>query len=421
MAEYLFIRLSESGEECESVALDAEGRVILRPRRQSLTEAARDAVNRKVIVLVPGTEVVTTQAELPKVAQSRLRQLLPFSLEETLADDIDRLHFAAGKRIDDKLVSAAVVDRELLDGWIDRIESAGIRAAAVYAETEGVADTPSTLNLIVDEGVDDDLDGRRVYGRRPGKPAFVLEGFELPDVYRLLHDGSGSGDEDADLRHVMVYSGGRIAAGLAAEIAELKTLASSVDVKELGDGALPRFAANLVIDGGTNLLQGDYAPKSNWAGLARPWYAAASLLLAVVGAAIAVQAAEYFSLRNQDRELTDLLTASCSSAFAATGLSSCAAEVRRRLSDAGASTSGAGTGFLTTLAAVAEHGTDNLLQALSYRDAVMDLRVTVPSVTDLDSLRQQIVGTKRFDVRVESTTPGDKGVEGRLKIVEAGP
>lgn len=419
MTEYLFIRLDESGEDCESVALDADGRVVLRPRRQSLPEAARDAVNRKVIVLVPGTDVLTTQVELPKVGQSRVRQLLPFSLEETLADDVDSLHFAAGKRVDDKLVSAAVVDRKRLDGWLERIESAGISAAAVCAETEGVADTPSTLNLIVDRNVEGDVDGRRVYGRRPGKPAFVIDGFELSDVYRLLHRGSE--DADADLRHVMVYSSGRVGERLAAEIAGLKALASSVDVKELGDGALPRLAANLVFDAGTNLLQGDYAPKSNWAGLARPWYAAASLVLALVGAAIAVQAAQYISLRSQDRQLTDLLTASCSSAFAATSLSSCGAEVRRRLNDAGASTSAVGEGFLTTLATVAEHGTDNLLQALSYRDAVMDLRVIVPSVTELDSLRQQIVGTNRFDVRVESTTPGDKGVEGRLRIVEAGP
>lgn len=411
MTEHLFIRLGDA-EDCEAVALDAEGRVALRPRRLPLADAARDAVNRKVVVLVPGTDVLTKHVELPSVNASRLRQLLPFSLEETLADDVDRLHFAAGRRVDDAHVAAAVVDRERLDGWLERLQTAGIRANAVCAETDGVASTPSTLNLIVD--------GTRIFGRRPDRPAFVLDGFALTDVYRLLQRDAA--DDDADLRHVMVYSSGRIDAGLAAEIAELKTLASSVDVKELGDGALPRLAANLVFEAGTNLLQGAYAPKSNWAGLARPWYAAAALLVALAGVGIAAQTAEYFSLRSQDRELTELLTASCRSAFGANQLSSCATEVRRRLSDAGASSSASGEGFLTTLAAVAEHGGGaNVLDALSYRDAVMDLRVVVPSVAELDRLRQQIVGTERFDVRVESTTPGQNGVEGRLRIVEANP
>ena len=49
-------------------------------------------------VLVPGTDVLLAEPDLPLKPGVKLQQLVPYALEEHLADDIDDLHFALGKR-----------------------------------------------------------------------------------------------------------------------------------------------------------------------------------------------------------------------------------------------------------------------------------------------------------------------------------
>jgi hypothetical protein len=80
----------------------------------------------------------------------------------------------------------------------------------------------------------------------------------------------------------------------------------------------------------------------------------------------------------------------------------------------------AGESFLSTLATVAEFRPgDSLIDALSYRNSVMDLQLTAPSVPSLDTFAQQIADTDRFVARIQSANPSDAGVEGRIQVVGA--
>ena len=75
--------------------------------------------------------------------------------------------------------------------------------------------------------------------------------------------------------------------------------------------------------------------------------------------------------------------------------------------------------FLDTLVSVASARDDRLLiQALTFRDGVTNLRVTAPDVQSLDSLAQALGGGGRFQANIQSAVPGDDGVEGRLQIAE---
>src|SRR5690606_24292148 len=115
---------------------------------------------------------------------------------------------------------------------------------------------------------------------------------------------------------------------------------------------------------GTNLLQGEYAPKSNLAPLLKPWRAAAGLLLGLVLVSFAAQAAEYLSLRQQSRALEATLTEICRRDFSVS-VDACERAVRQRLNDAGVAASG--TSFLAALSAIAEARTPNSrISALQY-------------------------------------------------------
>jgi general secretion pathway protein L len=354
---------------------------------------------------------VTTQAQLPKASQTRLRQLLPYTLEDAFAADIDSLHFAAGRRTASGAVLASVVERGRLEVWLDQIRAAGLRPSAVYAETEGVPDTPSTLSLV--------LEGERVYGRRPGQAPFVLEGLSLSQIVDLLAEQS---EDRSDLQHLIVYTESDAQLRHQAELAEIRTRVASLDVKEATDGVLARFAATLLFEPGANLLQGAYSPKSDYSGLLRPWYVAAALALGFVAVSAGSLAAEYFVLKRQDAALSEQVTTACARGFGSPRLSACRAEMQQRLAAAGQQASLGQESFLTTLAAVAESTVaDSRIEALSYRNRVMDLQLVVPSVPLLDQFVQGVAAGERFEVRIQSANPSDAGVEGRVQIAGAQP
>jgi general secretion pathway protein L len=302
----------------------------------------------------------------------------------------------------------AIVARALLDTWLERCAAAGLSPHAVYAETEGVPDTPGSLTLIVE--------GERTYGRRGGDAPFVLEGLGITEMLELM---GGGRQDDSAVRHVVIYADEAGHARCEGELGPLREQLSSVDLQLLPDGPLPRLGATLINQRGANLLQGPYAPKSNWGALVRPWRFAAGLLLGLCVLMILTEGARYFFLNRQDQALASLLEAACQRSFQAPRLATCQSEVRRRLAASGAAAdAGNERGFLVALAAVAEaRDPQSRIEALSFRNGVLDLRVLAPSVPALDAFAQNLGSGGQFEVNIQSANPADDGVEGRLQVV----
>ena len=108
MADWLLLRLPRTLQEHATwLVVDARGAAVGPPQGGPLSLAAPRAAGRHVVVLVPGTEVLLAQPELPPAkAGARLQQLVAYALEEQLAEDIDELHFAIGRRHGDSAVDA---------------------------------------------------------------------------------------------------------------------------------------------------------------------------------------------------------------------------------------------------------------------------------------------------------------------------
>jgi general secretion pathway protein L len=409
MAEHFFIRLGAPGEEVSTLLLNAAGHVVEPLRRERLETVAARAHGRRIVVLVPATEVLAARADVPKASPSRVRQLLPYSLEEALAADIESLHFASGARTESGALLVSIVTHERLKAWLDALDAVGLRPNAIYSEADGVPDTPATLNLLVE--------GQRVYGRQPDSAPFALEGISVAEALEMLQGQTGAGA--APFEHVLVWLEG--GSERMADLAEIHSRVASLDVKALEGGALARLAATLVFRPGANLLQGPYAPKSDYMGMLRPWRFAAAVFLAWVGVALGTQVVEYFTLRSNDAALTEEMTAICVRSFGSTSLEQCTTELRGRLQVLGERPS-TDTGFLSTLTVLAESEIEGgRIDALSYRNRVMDLQLTVPSVMQLDTLTQRIGDNGRFVARIQSTNPSDTGVEGRVQIAEVTP
>lgn len=402
--EYLVVRIREGTAPPQWAVFDEDGRVVQQADARALEEAVEAAAGRRVIVLVSAVDVIVTEATLPKVSAAKQRKMLPFALEDALAEDVDELVFAVGPRLESGGVAVTITARERLEGWLEQLSSAGLSPSALYSEAEGVPDTPSTLTLVIED--------QRVYGRVPGRPPFVFEGLSLEQILAVV-------DESGELKHALVYVDDAGRARFADDLDWLGERIASTQVKLMADGALYRFGATLIAQPGTNLLQGPYAPKSNIGTLLKPWRAAAGLLIGLVLLSFVTQAAEYWALRQHSRQLNAHLTEMCAEAFSTPGLDACRSTVRSRLSESGLLDARPG-GFLPALTVVAEaRAPESRVSALSYQNGVMDMRLTVPDVAALEAFRSEVERSERFEMRILTTDPGPNGVEGSVQIIQS--
>ena len=407
MAETLFIRLAD-GEAAQWAAFDANGALAGSLGRGPLASATAAAQGKRCCVLAPGVDVTTAVVDLPASSQARLRQIVPFSLEESLADDVEHLAFAIGARRPSGGTPVAVAAKQRIDGWLERLRGAGITPQALCSEAEGVPEVPGTLVVLVE--------GSRIYGRLAERAPFVLEGFTLRQALDLVR----SPDGEAERPHLLVYTDVADSERVRREVAALGDEFASVDIKVAADGVFPHLAATLAQRAGTNLLQGAYAPRSNWLAFAQPWRFAAGLVVAALALSLLAQGATYWQLRRADQALGDLVASSCQRAVGDTRQSACQREVQQRL---GASAAGAGgDDFLSTLAAVsAARDSAMHIDALSYRNRILDLQLLAASVPALDEFARGLEQTKRFDAEIQAANQKDNGIEGRVRVVGVKP
>lgn len=403
MLEYLVVRLSTEPGEGSWVVLDTVGQRLSPVAHGTLEAAAQAARNRRVLVLVPGLDAICTQASLPVKSAARLRQLLPYSLEDVFAEDVDRLHFAAGSRHTSGEVPVTVVARRRMEHWLEDCEAAGLVPERIYCESDGVPGVPGSLTLLVE--------GSCSYGRAPGQAPFAIQGLTASEILQVVDDSEGGSPERP---HVILYADEDGYAQCESDVAWLQEQGLSLDVQLLREGLLPKLGATLVDRPGSNLLQGAYGRIPGWKTWLQPWRTAAALLLGVLVLAIAGEGARYLALDREHQALSARLEAACVRNAQSAVLATCEAEVRRRLTPAGDVD---GTTFLAVLDAVTQAwDQDTRVEALSYRDGTMDLRVVAANVSVLDELARNVSSGSSLQVSIQSANPTTDGILGRLQV-----
>ena len=95
-------------------------------------------------------------------------------------------------------------------------------------------------------------------------------------------------------------------------------------------------------------------------------------------------------------------------------------QVEQRLSQlrGGGPTSGLMT-TLDALSAALKQAPGTIIEALSYRNETTDLRMLAPNVDELDRIRS-VAGERGVVVTIQSTSPRDSKLEGRLQAKSAG-
>jgi general secretion pathway protein L len=420
MAEILVIRLDPDPDKAAHwIVVDSNGTRISAPVTGPLAEASQDVADRAVVVLVPASMVLTTTVDIPVRRSSRLLAALPFALEEQLADDVETLHFAAGTRHINGVLPVAVVARQQMQEWLDRLRAAGISPSRVVPDNHGLAHIPGTLSLLVAEDqimFNDGADNEFVM--QDVKPSDVLA------VAGVLKDANEATAEDiGSTGHLLVYCDPDEEQRFEHDWIALRHEFASLDINLLPDGVLPRLAVTVATGRGINLLQGRYGAKAEIGALFHPWRHAAILLLALGVIGMLGKGVDYYRLNKEEGVLKEQFTAQYRQIQPQDNREITDPELivdtlRRNVGAPVASQV-----FLPSIHALGlamQQNESANIEAISYRAGVIDVRLTAPDVATLDNIQKIVSSSGRFSASIQSTDQvGDK-VNSRIQIRESG-
>jgi len=416
MTEYVVIRLAAEDQAVQWILADSNGTQRSNTSSGSLEQVAKEIGDRSVIVLVPSVELLSTTVHIPARSSAKIKAALPFALEENLAEDVENLHFAVGDRQENNRLPVAVVARDTLDGWLDRLREVGIEPAILSSDSHGLAKIPGTLSVLVDDDTIMFNDG--------GDTDFAMQSVKPSDVLVFAGAlGETQNEDEEKPGHLIVFCSSEQEQNLSHDWIALRQELHSVDINILPDGVLPKLAVTVAAGHGINLMQGRYGKKTDYASLFGPWKAAAIMLLTLGIMALALKGLSYYQLQqdelalraqfnaeyhlirpNETKEIVDPVATVISLRRSIGG--SDAPQVflpgLRELGDAIAANSAAE------------------IETITYRAGVIDLRLTVPDVATLDSIQKAVSSSGRFRASIQSTDQIADKINGRIQIRETG-
>lgn len=396
MADTLLIRLAAAGAGFRDWMLIDEQGAARTPVRKGAPETGVAAGASRIVVIVPGSDVLLSEAHVPGHNRQRVLRAVPYVLEEQLASDVETLHFALGPAQAENY-PVAVVDRSRMDAW-----------AALLAEQGLVANqwVPEILALpLTDDGWSLVIEGEDVLVRSGPYAGFAADLETLPELVSLF-----ASREQAPARARLFGASIIDLEGIDIEVVD-QTLQP---LEILGRG----FVEGPVID----LLQGDYSRSEEWGRLLRPWKATAALLLAGLVLTGISTGMNYYRLSKQHAQLVAGIENIYRETFPkARRIVNPRAQMEQKLKQLERQAGGGGqTAFLALLADVARvlrsHGGVQI-QGATYRDGRLDLQLLADNVQVLDQLKQALTGEGRMHAEIQSATTQEDGkVNSRVRV-----
>ncbi|HLY52277.1 MAG TPA: type II secretion system protein GspL, partial [Steroidobacteraceae bacterium] len=386
----------------------------------SLADAVPAAAGRRLCVLVPGSDVLLAEPELPLKSGVKPQQVVPYALEEQLAEDIDALHFAIGKRAADATrTPVAVVSRALMDEWLAALAEAGLKPECMYADSELLPANPSQAVALLEEDA--------VFLRAPGSSPVCLPADALAQALAIAATvpaaRAADGNEPAGAAgSLILYSGTGEWGAHSAQVEQARERFVSLKVQLLGDGPLALFAQQLANNTAVNLLQGAYAPKGSSAVGFTAWRVAALLLLGLIGLHVAGKAAQLRVLKARERAAD---AAMCDTFRSALPGRSCNGDLRQQMEERLRAVRGSGgsNGLLGALQALAQARTaapGTSLQSLNFHDGGLEMTLNAPDAASLNRLSEQLRNNGWRADLVGGNTVGST-YQGRVQIRAQGP
>ncbi len=217
-----------------------------------------------VVLLLPTEHCLSMRCTVPGKTVGQMRRALPYVVEEFVAGDIDAMHIAAGPVRRNEPVDVVLIERAVLQSWLDALASHGLVAGYAAADAALLPSVQGEATLL--------FDGARVLVRSADQVAAIEA-----DALKLVLESLAAKAEARGIRFVAVN--GRVPELMRAEIAQatehpVEWIDTESDVTVLAHLAASFPGRPPAI----NLLQGALAPPKQASGAWSRWRTAAALV-----------------------------------------------------------------------------------------------------------------------------------------------
>jgi general secretion pathway protein L len=412
--ESLIIHLRE-GASPRWMVCNSDGHVVVNAMSGELLQAASMSTGRQVAVILPAGDALVTESDAPPKSAAKLAQVIPYALEERVADEIENLHFALGDRdATTGRVPVVVVERERIDARLAELRAAGLQPSALYSEASLLPSMPGQMIAL--------LDGDTLTLRSADSPPLVMPALSLDDAFEiaLAAQPAAVPGLEAPAPGLLIYAGHDEWQAHQHAVDAWRDRFTGVKVQLLPDGPLSLLAPAAVSGEAINLLQGSLALSSPVQQGWRAWRVAAVLAGVLLCLHLGSRVFELQRLKKTEAALNTSIEDAFHAAMPGVqNATDARRRIARRLEEV---RSGGGGSLLPALAALAiarNAAPSTTIEGINYREGVLDLRVISPDAASLDAIGQQLRAAN-WQADIKDLTASGDSYRGRLQIRKAG-
>jgi len=406
MRTQMIIRF-EPGHEANRVSwLRVDDKSVQKTFFSTLEEASKQVLGTQVIVLVPTADVLLTRVTVPTKNHQRMLKAIPFALEEYLASDVEKLHFAVGSRNEDGTVNVAVVAHETMLQWQEKLRTAGLQPHFLIPDVQAMPATQDMWHIL--------LENEQAFIRST-EQSLMVDSSNADTFLSLM-----LGDQKEQLPAAITIHDCR-QGGFDSWQPNISPTINLIQepCKEGLFSFIPADGIN--VRQNINLLQDVYSRREQLGKLWRPWRFAASLAGVWFILQLGMNINETIQLENKSENLRQQTIQIYRSTFPeAKKVVNPKVQMERKLAELrGGGASGA-EGLLSLLRSSSGELTATkglILKSMRYNKAgELNLEVEVPSLQVLDEVKQRLAKQEYIEVEIQSAAAKDNKVQGRLQI-----
>lgn len=398
MQNTTFVTISEATDQLSWISTDEHHTGNTGVQTGNIEQLAEDISSNKLIVLVPTSLVTITIADVPKTAISKLRQAIPYAIEEELASPIEDLHFALGNW-EDAGLAVAIVQEQRLANWLARFQQHKFNIEALL---------PSAFALDYQENCwSMYITAEQTLLRVSAQVVLYIDTTNLETLLRALINS----DQFSAPEKVMTYNPDAI------DLSAIEKFHLDLEQQENPPKLLELAIKNITSIPTINLLQGDFKPKHKKSVKQKQWQLAgilAGLWLAVL---IFGNLGQYIYYSTKADKLNKQTLALYQQVLPGqTDLTNAKINVTNELKNL--ILADEGSPFLRLMGSLGDiWKSDKQLTVteLNYQNNKITMQITMPSFADLDQLSSQLKN-RGLTVQQSNVRTAGKQIQAQLDI-----
>lgn len=384
------------------IKLDSEGNPITRGAEARLEQVSSVTQNAHVIVLLPLQQMLLSIVNTRARKSKHLQKAIPFALEDEVADDIENLHFALGRRYGENDYPVAVIEKVTLDSVLETLASAGVYPDILTADVFALPFREGSWTILVEDD--------RALVRTSKFQGFTID---LHNLQQMLT--SSLRQAEITPSELNIYRCDSPQSGV-------KSFTFPINTNELDDCPPGLFADGLDENECINLLQGSYQKKDKKHRQFAPWKIAAILFGVWVGLSMVSVLIDHARFSKEEKRLDAQIEQELRQTFpdiqnvtAGNARIKMEARLRNFIAD---TTSNSYAGFMELLALSGEsmqQAGNITINTMNYRDGKLNVNVNSPDVQALDKVKQ-LLKTKNYFADIQSANTQGAIIEAQLVI-----